>query len=402
MNSRTCLLTDISIQTKTSRIIDVTININKGIVFTCRVHPGESNSSFIIEGIIEFLLSNSREAIFLRNNYVFKILPMINPDGVIYGNYRCSLLGVDLNRRWNDPSKILHPTIYNAKQLVKMIDIERSVAMFCDIHGHSRKKNIFMYGCCMNNLEVNSTKVNETIKLLPYMVNDKNKIFSYKDCTFALEKEKENTARIVIFKEIGVTNWYTLESTFYGSDALAKVVYEEESSDEEDEEQENETNELTTDSKQSNNFDSETKIGSIKPFNEQDDDTNDKPVNIQDISGDISINDIKDIKLPSVQRYSENKEEEKDEKEANSENTNKEDEKDNTSPTENKSKPARKQRLVGDIHINIQHLKDFGADLCRTMFSFFNESIKVRKLNHLRKLSKCEWFNIFRNKIQQD
>ena len=38
------------------------------------------------------------------------------------------------------------------------------------------------------------------------MVNDKNKIFSYKDCTFALEKEKENTARIVIFKEIGVTN----------------------------------------------------------------------------------------------------------------------------------------------------------------------------------------------------
>ena len=58
----------------------------------------------------------------------------------------------------------------------------------------------------MNNLEVNSTKVNETIKLLPYMVNDKNKIFSYKDCTFALEKEKENTARIVIFKEIGVTN----------------------------------------------------------------------------------------------------------------------------------------------------------------------------------------------------
>ena len=111
----------------------------KGIVITCRVHPGESNASFIAEGIISFLLRNSRETNFLRNNFIIKILPMINPDGVIYGNYRWSLLGVDLNRRWNNPSKILYPTIYNAKQLIKMLDIERGVSFFCDIHEHSRK-----------------------------------------------------------------------------------------------------------------------------------------------------------------------------------------------------------------------------------------------------------------------
>lgn len=60
----------------------------KGIVITARVHPGESNASFITEGIISFLLGNSKEAVFLRNNFIIKILPMINPDGVIYGNYR--------------------------------------------------------------------------------------------------------------------------------------------------------------------------------------------------------------------------------------------------------------------------------------------------------------------------
>jgi len=28
-----------------------------------------------------------------------------------------------------------------------MLHLEREVALFVDIHGHSRKKNVFMYGC---------------------------------------------------------------------------------------------------------------------------------------------------------------------------------------------------------------------------------------------------------------
>lgn len=54
----------------------------------------------MIEGVIDFLTSNTPEAQYLRNNCIFKIVPMVNVDGVIHGNNRCSLLGVDLNRRW--------------------------------------------------------------------------------------------------------------------------------------------------------------------------------------------------------------------------------------------------------------------------------------------------------------
>ena len=36
----------------------------------------------------------------LRDHFVFKIVPMLNPDGVVNGNYRCSLSGQDLNRQW--------------------------------------------------------------------------------------------------------------------------------------------------------------------------------------------------------------------------------------------------------------------------------------------------------------
>jgi cytosolic carboxypeptidase protein 2/3 len=64
---------------------------------------------------------------------------MLNPDGVTNGNYRCSLAGCDLNRRWKFPSKTLHPTIYATKKLVKQLHTERKVVLFCDMHGHSRK-----------------------------------------------------------------------------------------------------------------------------------------------------------------------------------------------------------------------------------------------------------------------
>ena len=102
----------------------------------------------MIQGVIKFLtdLTNS-EAKLLRENFVFKIIPMLNPDGVINGNYRCSLAGCDLNRRWSKPSQILHPTIYYAKKMTLNLSQERGVMFFCDMHGHSKKKDVFMYGC---------------------------------------------------------------------------------------------------------------------------------------------------------------------------------------------------------------------------------------------------------------
>lgn len=109
----------------------------KAIVITCRVHPGEPQSSHMMKGMLDHLVSD--EGIELRRNFVFRIVPMLNIDGVIYGNQRCSLLGVDLNRRWVSPNVFLHPTIFYAKQLVRNMHNERRVLMYCDLHGHSRK-----------------------------------------------------------------------------------------------------------------------------------------------------------------------------------------------------------------------------------------------------------------------
>jgi murein tripeptide amidase MpaA len=70
----------------------------KCVIISSRVHPGESNASFVMEGFLEFMLGNEPAAKALRDHFVFKIVPMLNPDGVIVGNYRCSLSGLDLNR----------------------------------------------------------------------------------------------------------------------------------------------------------------------------------------------------------------------------------------------------------------------------------------------------------------
>ena len=79
--------------------LDLPLNKYKKFIIVCsRVHPGETNASYIMQGFIKFITSNKKEAIELRKRYIFKIVPITNPDGVIVGNYRTSLGGSDLNR----------------------------------------------------------------------------------------------------------------------------------------------------------------------------------------------------------------------------------------------------------------------------------------------------------------
>lgn len=62
---------------------------------------------------------------------MFKLVPMLNPDGVIVGNYRTSLSGVDLNRVYKSPHVNLFPTIYHAKNLIEQFMKERKVRVRC-------------------------------------------------------------------------------------------------------------------------------------------------------------------------------------------------------------------------------------------------------------------------------
>jgi hypothetical protein len=153
----------------------------KGIVISARVHPGESNASWMMKGVIDFLTSKTPEAKALRDHFVFKIIPILNPDGVINGNYRCSLSGQDLNRRWKTPNKVLHPVNFEVKRLIRSFIKEREIIMYCDLHGHSRRKNIFMYG---NNIK----EAPHASRVFPYILSKLLDYFSFEQSRFSMSR----------------------------------------------------------------------------------------------------------------------------------------------------------------------------------------------------------------------
>ncbi len=140
-----------------------------------------------MEGFIKFITSSTNpEAIELRKRIIFKIIPMTNPDGVIIGNYRTSLCGNDLNRQFISPNTKLHPTVCAIKTLISDIICNSKepepISSFIDIHGHSRKKSIFIYGPYFPLHNERYLKM----RVLPKLLSEKTEMFRFYSCKFRI------------------------------------------------------------------------------------------------------------------------------------------------------------------------------------------------------------------------
>ncbi|XP_064369569.1 cytosolic carboxypeptidase 2 [Dromaius novaehollandiae] len=184
------------------------------VVLSARVHPGESGGSWVMRGFLDFILSDAPEAQLLRQLFIFKVVPMLNPDGVVVGNSRCSLAGRDLNRAYRTVLKDSFPCVWHTRAMVERVLAEREILLYCDFHGHSRKNNVFMYGCSGSGASA-MPRLHERIFPLMLSKNAPDK-FSFRSCKFKVQKSKEGTGRIVMWR-MGISNSYTMETAFGGS-----------------------------------------------------------------------------------------------------------------------------------------------------------------------------------------
>ena len=205
-----------------------TLANKKAIIFTARVHPGESSSSFVIQGLIEFLLSNETKAISLRKNYIFKIIPMLNPDGVIRGNFRMNSVGKDLNRMWMEENEENSPSVFYCHKMIQKTLNSRNIHFFCDFHGHSSKNNFFLYSCKSHNefLKIGNNNIipNPHKKKLSYIelifqeiYSKENIFFDKNSCINKILPSKIKTARAVLKNRYNIDYSYCLETSLGGA-----------------------------------------------------------------------------------------------------------------------------------------------------------------------------------------
>ncbi|XP_076245217.1 cytosolic carboxypeptidase 6 [Calliopsis andreniformis] len=210
-----------SIQKRKVELITITSNLEESqehsrrvVVVLARVHPGESPSSYVCQGLMDFLVSGHPIAQVLRNYVVFKIVPMMNPDGVYLGNYRSTVMGADLNRSWNKISDWLHPALVAIKPMLKSLDKNSKMPLDCvlDLHAHTNATGLFVYGNTYDDVYRYERHI-----VLPKLLAQRAEDYEIGNTMYNQDSHKAGTARRYLCSFLKEhVNCYSIEVSMYG------------------------------------------------------------------------------------------------------------------------------------------------------------------------------------------
>lgn len=182
------------------------------VIITARHHPGETCSSFAMEGFIEYIISEETRALWLKEKFSFLIIPMMNIDGVVCGFYRPGLGGTDMNRVWK---KLVKPEAKTITNIVDKLSETRRIMLFLDFHGHAGQWNAFTYGV-MNK----KVPLNEFQKSFMEIMAAESPYFDLKGCASLGPKAYDRTMRVAYHNRYQIPFSYTLEMSIGGSDLI--------------------------------------------------------------------------------------------------------------------------------------------------------------------------------------
>ncbi|CAM9717313.1 unnamed protein product, partial [Heterosigma akashiwo] len=199
-----------------------TIGVGKETVFvSARVHPGETPGQFAFLGLLRLLLDPADpRARALRRRYVFRLVPMLNPDGVCHGHTRHDTLGQNLNRHYTAPDPETAPAIFAVREAMHYLKERCALTAYFDCHAHNTKRGCFVFG---NQLDgVRQQTDNQFVAQL-MALNTQH--FEYAACKFSKGHmyrvdpgdrglPATGTGRVGFFLQLGLVRSYTLECSY--------------------------------------------------------------------------------------------------------------------------------------------------------------------------------------------
>jgi hypothetical protein len=120
-------------------------NKNKKVVLiTALQHSGEDCAVYFMEGLIRELLSDKPEIEAVRNRFILKLVPVMNPDGLFHGTSRYNWAMEDLNSRWGTDDAPAEneetiPEVVAVKNWTKdWLEQGNGIDKFFDVHSNSQ------------------------------------------------------------------------------------------------------------------------------------------------------------------------------------------------------------------------------------------------------------------------
>ena len=198
---------------------------DKPIIFiSARVHPGETPGSHMMNGILKLLTDEKdNKSILLRENFIFKIIPIINVDGVSIGNYRLDTNGYNLNRCYLNPDIKTDPEIFAIKKLFMLYNNIYKIRYYFDLHADMNVRGAYTYGNAIEKFEnhVENVLYGFIFHLTSSHINWNHCIYSESSMKTKFKNDnnsKEATSRVHFYQKTGLIHTYTLESSYFKGD----------------------------------------------------------------------------------------------------------------------------------------------------------------------------------------
>ena len=195
---------------------------DKYIIFiTARVHPGETPGTLTFNGILKLLtdINNPINKILL-DNFIFKLIPIINVDGVSNGYFRLNTEGYNLNRCYLGPSPKINPENYAITKLFYFYSSNYKIRYYFDLHADMNTRGVYTFG---NALKIFENHVENVLFSFLFKINSNHVDFSH--CIFTQKSMgskakndtagKEATSRVQFYQKTGLIHTYTIESTYF-------------------------------------------------------------------------------------------------------------------------------------------------------------------------------------------